>query len=113
MKGILRNEPWLFIGRLHGDRARNSHRVRLALHLSVYCCTHLGRDHYYDSVYLFQNMELSRAKHLVHIDVALAQFRRDRNIQDDIFIEKSGPNKVVAIVQGEGNCILVRMWLIH
>ncbi|GFZ14239.1 hypothetical protein Acr_24g0004290 [Actinidia rufa] len=44
-------------------------------------------------------MEFNRAQCLVHDDATLAQFRTNHGIPNDILIERSGPNEVVAIVK--------------
>ena len=58
-------------------------------------------------------MELNLAQLLVHDGKALAKFRRDHNILDDVAIERLGPREGVNTVKGDGNRISVRIWLIH
>ncbi|GFZ09640.1 hypothetical protein Acr_21g0002390 [Actinidia rufa] len=58
-------------------------------------------------------MELNQAQLLVHDDVALARFRRDHEIPNDVLVERPGPNEVASTVRGHGDHILVRTWLIH
>ena len=50
---------------------------------------------------------------LVHDDEALGQFCADHNIPDDVLIERPDPNDDADWVEGEGNRIPVRTWLIH
>ncbi|GFY91179.1 hypothetical protein Acr_07g0013750 [Actinidia rufa] len=57
-------------------------------------------------------MELNRAQLLVHDDVVLAQFCVDHNIPDNVLIERLGPNEDANLVEGEGNRIPVRTWLV-
>ena len=58
-------------------------------------------------------MELNRAQLLVHDDEALNKFRIDHRIPDDAMIERSGPNEIANFVKGNGDRILVQIWLIH
>ena len=58
-------------------------------------------------------MELNRAQLLIHDDAALAQFCVDHNIPNNVLIERLGPNRDANLVEGDGNHILVRTWLIH
>ena len=50
---------------------------------------------------------------LVYNDANLAQFRVDHNILDNVLIERPCPNEDVDFVEGEGDHIPVRTWLIH
>ena len=61
----------------------------------------------------FQNKELNQAQLLVHDNAATKIFRKDYNIPDDVAIERSGPIKEAHNVEGDGNRILVSIWLIH
>ena len=58
-------------------------------------------------------MELNWAQLLVHDDATLAQFRADHNIPDDVLIERACLNEDANLVEGEGNRIPVRTWMIH
>ncbi|GFZ14403.1 hypothetical protein Acr_24g0005930 [Actinidia rufa] len=58
-------------------------------------------------------MTLNQAQLLVHDGEALAQFRADHRIPDDVVIERSGPNDDADWVEGEGNRIPIRTWFIY
>ena len=58
-------------------------------------------------------MELNRAQRLVHDDAALAQFRSEHDILDNVPIERPRANEVAVVVQGNGDRIPVCTWLIH
>ncbi|GFY97537.1 hypothetical protein Acr_12g0000780 [Actinidia rufa] len=58
-------------------------------------------------------MALNRAQLLVHSDEALAQFCIDHRILNDVVIERPGPNDDADWVEGEGNRIAIRTWIIH
>ncbi|GFZ19810.1 hypothetical protein Acr_28g0005150 [Actinidia rufa] len=52
-------------------------------------------------------MALNWDQLLVHDDVALAQFRANHNIPDNVLIERPGPNEDANLVEGEDNRIPV------
>ncbi|GFS42909.1 hypothetical protein Acr_00g0082470 [Actinidia rufa] len=58
-------------------------------------------------------MKLSRAKLLVHDDVALNKFRANHDIPLDVQIERHGTNGDANLVKGYKDRITVRTWLIH
>ena len=61
-------------------------------------------------------MKLNIAQCLVHDDVALVQFRSDHDIPHDKLLErprKTRSQRGSAIVEGHGDRISVRTWLIH
>ncbi|GFZ16757.1 hypothetical protein Acr_26g0000270 [Actinidia rufa] len=58
-------------------------------------------------------MELNQAQQLVHNDAALARFRRDHEILNDMLIEQPCPNEVATTVRGHDDHNPVRTWLIH
>ncbi|GFZ00578.1 hypothetical protein Acr_14g0002130 [Actinidia rufa] len=58
-------------------------------------------------------MALNWAQLLVHDDEALARFRANHRIPDDVLIERPSPNNATDWVKGEGNRIPVRTWFIH
>ncbi|GFY87563.1 hypothetical protein Acr_05g0012020 [Actinidia rufa] len=59
----------------------------------------------------FQDMALNRAQMLVRDSEALAQFRVDHRIPDDVVIERPGPNDDADWVEGEGNRVPIRTCL--
>ncbi|GFY85505.1 hypothetical protein Acr_04g0002430 [Actinidia rufa] len=50
---------------------------------------------------------------LVRDSEALAQFRVDHRIPDDVVIERPGPNDDADLVEGEGNQMPIRTWFIY
>ncbi|GFZ11576.1 hypothetical protein Acr_22g0009740 [Actinidia rufa] len=58
-------------------------------------------------------MALNQAQLLVHDDEALARFRANHRIPDDVLIERPSPNNAADWVEGEGNRIPVWTWFIH
>ena len=58
-------------------------------------------------------MALSRAQLLVHDSEALARFRADYRIPDNVHIKKLGLNDDADWVEVEGDRIPVRTWLIY
>ena len=50
---------------------------------------------------------------LMHDIAALAKFRRDHGFFPDVNIEIPRPNEVAVIMQGDGNRIPFRIWLIY
>ncbi|GFS31845.1 hypothetical protein Acr_00g0019510 [Actinidia rufa] len=71
-----------------------------------FCREHLERET--RSLAADPSMALNRAQLLVHDDEALAQFRVDYRIPDDLVIERLGPNDDADWVEGEGNRIPIR-----
>ncbi|GFS35057.1 hypothetical protein Acr_00g0037560 [Actinidia rufa] len=59
------------------------------------------------------DMALNRAQMLVRDSEALAQFRADHRIPDDVVIECPGPNDDADLVEGEGNRMPIRTWFIY
>ena len=49
----------------------------------------------------------------MHDNAALAKFRRDPEIPNDIIIECLREHEVAATVKGNDNHIHIRVWLIH
>ena len=49
----------------------------------------------------------------MHNVAIMNKFRSDHGIPNDILIEKPGPNEDANVVEGNGNHIPVRTWLIH
>ncbi|GFY97773.1 hypothetical protein Acr_12g0003140 [Actinidia rufa] len=58
-------------------------------------------------------MALNWAQLLVHDGEALAQFRTEHRIPNDVVIEWPGPNDDADWVEGEGNRIPIRTWFIY
>ena len=58
-------------------------------------------------------MALNRAQMLVRDSEALAQFRIDHRIPEDVVIERPGPNDDADWVEGEGNRMPIRTWFIY
>ena len=60
-------------------------------------------------------MELNRAQLLAHDDTVLNKFRTDHDIPEDVQvqIERYGHNKDANLVEGNGDRIPVRTWMIH
>ena len=50
---------------------------------------------------------------LVHDDATLNKFWTDHGIPEDVQIKRPGPNEEANLVEGHGDRILVRTWLIH
>ncbi|GFS37066.1 hypothetical protein Acr_00g0049540 [Actinidia rufa] len=69
---------------------------------------HVGGESPFDT-----DMALNRAQMLVRNSEALAQFRVDHRIPDDIVIERPGPNDDADWVEGEGNRMPIRTWFIY
>ncbi|GFZ12773.1 pyruvate dehydrogenase complex E1 alpha subunit [Actinidia rufa] len=59
------------------------------------------------------DMALNRAQMLVRDSEALAQFRVDHRIPNDVVIERPGPNDDADWVEGEGNRMPIRTWFIY
>ncbi|GFZ01113.1 hypothetical protein Acr_14g0007480 [Actinidia rufa] len=59
------------------------------------------------------DMALNRAQMLVRDSEALAQFRVDHRIPDDVVIERPGPNDDADWVEGVGNRMPIRTWFIY
>ncbi|GFZ01187.1 hypothetical protein Acr_14g0008220 [Actinidia rufa] len=59
------------------------------------------------------DMALNRAQMLVRDSEALAQFRVDHRIPDDVVIERPGPNDDADWVEGEGDRMPIRTWFIY
>ncbi|GFS37723.1 hypothetical protein Acr_00g0053650 [Actinidia rufa] len=64
-------------------------------------------------VWMPSDMVLNRAQMLVRDSEALAQFRVDHRIPDDVVIERPGPNDDVDWVEREGNRMPIRTWFIY
>jgi len=58
-------------------------------------------------------MALNRAQMLVRDSEAIAQFRLDYRIPDNVVIERPGPNDDADWVEGEGNRMPIRTWFIY
>ena len=58
-------------------------------------------------------MELNWAQLLVHDDSTIKKFKRDHSIPNDVMIERLRPKKKANTIKGEGNRILVHIWLIN
>ncbi|GFY91439.1 hypothetical protein Acr_07g0016350 [Actinidia rufa] len=58
-------------------------------------------------------MKLNRSQQLVHDNATMEKFRRDHNIPNDVAIERLGPREEANTIEGNGNHIPVRIWLIH
>ncbi|GFY92773.1 S-adenosyl-L-methionine-dependent methyltransferases superfamily protein [Actinidia rufa] len=58
-------------------------------------------------------MTLNQAQMLIRVSEALAQFRVDHRIPDDVVIERPGPNDDADWVEGEGNWMPNRTWFIY
>ncbi|GFZ06842.1 hypothetical protein Acr_18g0010120 [Actinidia rufa] len=92
------------------DRVQSSHRAWLAclIGFTAQVCHDFVVELVLFACFCFQNMELNRAQLLVHDDAALAQFRADHNIPDNVFIERLDPNEDANLVYGKGNRIPVQ-----
>ncbi|GFS29533.1 hypothetical protein Acr_00g0007130 [Actinidia rufa] len=62
---------------------------------------------------LYIGISLNRAQMLVRDSEALARFRIDHKIPDDVVIERTGPNDDTDWVEGEGNRVPIRTWFIY
>ncbi|GFY91365.1 hypothetical protein Acr_07g0015610 [Actinidia rufa] len=49
----------------------------------------------------------------MHDDAALARFRRDQGILNNVNIERPREHEVATMIEGNDDCILVQIWLIH
>ncbi|GFS41314.1 hypothetical protein Acr_00g0073700 [Actinidia rufa] len=58
-------------------------------------------------------MELNRAQQLVHDNAALAKFKRNHEIPNDVLINRPGQHKVATTIRGMNDGIPIHTWLIH
>ena len=58
-------------------------------------------------------MELNKDQILVHDDNIMEKCRKDHDILNDISIERSGHRDEANTIEGNGNRIPIRIWLIH
>ena len=58
-------------------------------------------------------MELNRGQQLVHEDAALARFRRDHEIPNDVLVEQPCLNELASTVRGHDDRIPVHTWLMN
>ncbi|GFY94694.1 hypothetical protein Acr_10g0000790 [Actinidia rufa] len=94
------------------ERKRNrSYRSFVPLIFSP--TTLVSPSHSGETSLLDSGMALNQAQLLVHDDEALARFRVDHKIPDDVVIERLGPNDDADWVEGEGNRIPIRTWFMH